>query len=60
MWELKPEYRHYKDDQPAEGKDDKSDSDWNSLLIYHVFNLIWVLFLKLFYVVLFLWIYNYK
>ncbi|XP_034235970.1 general transcription factor IIF subunit 2 [Thrips palmi] len=28
MWELKPEYRHYKDDQPpAEEKDDKSDSD---------------------------------
>lgn len=27
MWELKPEYRHYKQDQPAENKDDKNSSD---------------------------------
>lgn len=28
MWELKPEYRHYKDDQPpTEDKADKSDDD---------------------------------
>lgn len=27
MWELKPEYRHYKQDQVAEAKDDKNSSD---------------------------------
>lgn len=27
MWELKPEYRHYKQEQPAESKEDKNSSD---------------------------------
>lgn len=27
MWELKPEYRHYKQDTPAETKEDKNSSD---------------------------------
>ncbi|CAF4757068.1 unnamed protein product [Pieris macdunnoughi] len=27
MWELKPEYRHYKQDVPVETKDDKNSSD---------------------------------
>jgi len=27
MWELKPEYRHYKDDKDGDDKADKSDSD---------------------------------
>lgn len=27
MWELKPEYRHYKLDTPMEAKEDKNSSD---------------------------------
>ena len=29
MWELKPEYRHYKEEKPATKTEDaNSDSDW--------------------------------
>lgn len=27
MWELKPEYRHYKQEQAAEAKEEKNSSD---------------------------------
>lgn len=27
MWELKPEYRHYKQEAPVEAKPDKNSSD---------------------------------
>lgn len=37
MWELKPEYRHYKQDTPAESKEDKNSSDSEWVLIYWLF-----------------------
>lgn len=50
MWELKPEYRHYKEDAPAETKEDKNSSDSDQQILVcspkygsHFYKLVYIL-----------------